>query len=58
MLKNRIKKQEDRQPRPAPTGIIYKAVWGDSTDTGPFIAEWKENEKERYLIDEEYSGQD
>ena len=46
MLKNRIKKQEDRQPRPAPTGIIYKAVWGDSTSTGPFIAEWRPGENE------------
>ena len=45
MLKYRVKKIEDRQPKPEPENIVYKAIWGHEArpeEEGTFIAEWQE----------------
>ena len=46
MLKYRVKKIEDREPKPEPENIIYKAYFGHEVPDEPeaeFIACWKEN---------------
>ncbi len=45
MLKNRVKKIEDRQPKPAADNVTYTAIWGHEADPNDkdFIAAWSEN---------------
>ncbi len=47
MLKNRVKKIEDRQPKPQPANIKYIAVFGHEADPNDkdFIAEWRQDDE-------------